>query len=78
MSLLGLDIGTTGCKATVLSSEGKVLGQAYQEYHLSSPEKGWLEMDSQQVWNQIKIIIKQVTAQSKKDPVKFPLLTCSR
>ena len=31
MSLLGLDIGTTGCKAMVFAADGRVLGQARRE-----------------------------------------------
>lgn len=32
MSLLGIDVGTTGCKAAVFSTEGKCLAMAYREY----------------------------------------------
>lgn len=70
MSLLGLDIGTTGCKAIVFSLEGKILAQAYKEYHFLSPKKGWLELDSQKVWNQIKTAIKEVAVKTKKGPIK--------
>jgi len=31
MSLLGLDIGTTGCKAIVFSEDMTILGSAYRE-----------------------------------------------
>ena len=32
MSLLGIDLGTTGCKAGVFSLDGRCLGAAYREY----------------------------------------------
>lgn len=32
MKIAGLDIGTTGCKLTVFSEEGKYIDQAYQDY----------------------------------------------
>lgn len=32
MYLLGLDIGTTSCKAMLFTIDGKVLGRAYEEY----------------------------------------------
>lgn len=34
MSLMGLDVGTTGCKAAVFSESGKILASAYMEYNL--------------------------------------------
>ena len=40
MSYLGLDIGTTGCKAGVFSQEGRLLALAYREYPLLAPERG--------------------------------------
>ena len=45
MSLIGLDVGTTGCKAIVVNLEGKVLGEAYREYPLTYPQPGWAELD---------------------------------
>ena len=70
MSLLGLDIGTTGVKAIAFSADGKVLAQAYQEYHPLSPKKGWLEFDSRNVFKQAKMVIKEVASKTKKDPIK--------
>lgn len=34
MSLMGLDIGTTGCKAVAFSESGKILASSYKEYNL--------------------------------------------
>jgi sugar (pentulose or hexulose) kinase len=47
MSLLGLDVGTTGCKAAVFSTDGRLLALAYAEYDYRSPEAGWAELDVQ-------------------------------
>ncbi len=32
MSLLGIDVGTSGCKSVVFSETGAILASAYQEY----------------------------------------------
>ena len=32
MSIIGLDIGTTGCKAVVFNENGLILARAYREY----------------------------------------------
>lgn len=50
MSLVGLDVGTTGCKATVFSTEGDILGQSVREYSILAPHAGWAEQDAELVW----------------------------
>ena len=58
MALLGLDCGTTGVKALVFSPEGRVLGQAYEEYPLALPRPGWIELDSTKVWEAVRRVIR--------------------
>jgi len=50
MSLIGLDIGTTGCKAIVFDVRGCILGQAAREYSVLMPHPQWAEQDAEQVW----------------------------
>jgi xylulokinase len=57
MSVLGIDIGSSGCKASVVDAEGKIAGQAYREYRLSSPAPGMEEIDPELVWSSTKIVI---------------------
>lgn len=40
MSLVGLDIGTTGCKAVAFDSSGKPLAQARRTYRMHMPQAG--------------------------------------
>jgi xylulokinase len=67
MSLLGIDVGTTGCKAVAFSPEGKVLASAYEEYDYDHPQPGWAELDSRRVWEQIKSTIRQAASGAGKD-----------
>jgi len=69
MSLLGIDVGTTGCKIIALSVDGAVLATAHREYDVLRPQPGWAELDSQQVWQHIQNAISEVTAQTADDPV---------
>src|SRR5580765_3988482 len=48
--LVGLDVGTTGVKAVVISPEGEVLARAEEEYPLSIPQPGWAEQDPEDWW----------------------------
>jgi xylulokinase len=70
MNLLGIDVGTSGCKAAVFSEDGRLLGWAYEEYDYQRPRSGWAELDSLQVWRQIKRTIGKAVADAKSDPVK--------
>jgi len=69
MSLLGIDVGTSGCKAAVYSENGQLLSYAYEEYDIQRPQPGWAELDSVEVWSKIKEIIQRVVAASQADPV---------
>ena len=70
MSLLGIDVGTTGCKVAAFSTEGESLGFAYEEYEIESPQPGWAELDTPAVWDKIKQSIKNVVAKTAGDPVE--------
>jgi xylulokinase len=43
--LLGIDIGTSGCKTTVIDREGRTVDVGFGEYHTAHPEPGWSEQD---------------------------------
>ena len=72
MSLMGIDIGTTGTKAIAFSEEGKILASSYQEYNLLFPKKGWVEFDTADMWKKIFEVIKNVNSDEnvKNDPVE--------
>ncbi|RPJ27626.1 MAG: hypothetical protein EHM33_07335 [Chloroflexi bacterium] len=50
MNLLGLDIGTTGCKAILFDSDGTLLAKASREYTVDFPHPQWAEQDLEEVW----------------------------
>jgi xylulokinase len=50
LSLVGIDVGTTGVKAVRLSETGEVLERAEVEYPLSIPQPGWAEQDPEDWW----------------------------
>ena len=62
MSFLGIDVGTTGCKAAVFSEGGEMLALAYEEYDFSSPRAGWAELDSPAVWGAVKRTIRRAAS----------------
>jgi xylulokinase len=51
LSLVGLDVGTTGVKAIRISQAGEVLARHEEEYPLSIPQPGWAEQDPEDWWS---------------------------
>ena len=49
--ILGLDVGTTGCKTLALAQDGSILATNNQEYPLYSDKPGWSEQDPQDWWD---------------------------
>ena len=70
MSLMGLDIGTTGTKANVFSEDGRIIAGAYREYPLAHPQPGWIELDAEQVWRCVREAVAQAAGGAAKDPVR--------
>ena len=70
MSLLGIDVGTSGCKAVTFSEEGRQLAVAYEEYDYQHPYPEWAELDTHQVWQKVKDTIKKAVQESAGDPVR--------
>ena len=44
-AILGLDIGTSACKAIAIDEDGKVLARGTAAYGMATPRPGWAEQD---------------------------------
>ena len=69
MSFLGLDIGTSGCKAVAFDESGRPLATAYRAYALSHPAPGWSELDADVVCGHACDVMREVAAATSDDPV---------
>jgi len=76
LSLLGIDIGTTGCKAVVFNRDGDILASQYKEHPLLHPNPGWTELDPSLVFKNIKNIIKTANQRLNKDKIKALAISC--
>lgn len=70
VSLLGIDIGTTGCKAAAYSVEGRCVGSAYREYPTLHEAPGRAELDSEAVWRSVQACIAEAASAASHDPVR--------
>ncbi|MHB9038596.1 MAG: FGGY-family carbohydrate kinase [Armatimonadota bacterium] len=70
MSYLGLDVGTTGCKAVIFDECGKQMGLSYRGYPVAFPREGWAELDSGLVIESCMEAISEAVAACPGDPVR--------
>jgi xylulokinase len=70
MSLLGIDIGTTGCKAVVFSLAGEPLAKSYRDYEILSEKESFAELNSYEVWDKIMDTVRDVAVLTTNDPIQ--------
>jgi xylulokinase len=66
MKLIGLDVGTNGCKASLFDSDGQLLASASREYCIEIPHPNWVEQDAEQVWQLAQEALQEVVALSSE------------
>jgi xylulokinase len=69
MSLMGIDVGTTGCKAVAFDERGRVLASAYREYPLVQPHEDWVELEPELIWRCVKETLREAGSALVQDPV---------
>ena len=60
--LLGIDIGTSACKAAVFDRNGEVIASASEEYPVYYPHPGWAEQDPRDWWRAVCTAIRRMAA----------------
>src|SRR5512136_483358 len=66
--MIGLDLGTTNCKAVLLDADGHVRAKASDGYTLQIPHPGWAEQDVRQVWAAAKKVLREVAESAPVPP----------
>jgi xylulokinase len=69
MFFLGVDLGTTGCKAVLFDENGHIISSDYREYLIINNAPGHAELDSLCIWNYVKDMIKDCSA-GISEPIK--------
>ncbi len=70
MSLMGIDVGSTGTKAVLFAADGTLLGQTYREYPELRPQPGWFELDPNQVWDGFVEVVGETAGYQGTDRVQ--------
>ena len=68
---LGIDQGTTGTTAVILSSKGKILGGVTIAVPQHFPQPGWVEHDAEQIWKTVQKAVSMVLKKVKVKPSKI-------
>jgi xylulokinase len=76
MSVIGLDIGTTGCKTIVFSARGLPLAEARREYGIQSPHPGWAEQDAEAIWRLALETLREAIGAAPLDPPRALAISC--
>lgn len=70
MYVIGLDIGTTACKAIVFDLEGKIKGYSSSGYDVIIKKPNWAEQEPEKVWAIAKNVIRKVIKESNFKDIK--------
>lgn len=62
MALLGIDVGTGGCKVVAFREDGAVLASAFREYPFVTPRPGWLEIDPGCIVQAVREALREVAS----------------
>jgi xylulokinase len=69
MSLMGVDVGSSGCKATVFAADGRELAQATAPYSPRFTPPDRVELDPEVLWQATAAAIGRAAAGAPADPV---------
>jgi xylulokinase len=75
--VIGLDIGTSGCKAGVVNEQGDVLSLGYREYAFTGPEPWQMECDANDLWNFCAEAVKECISKSDVKPEEIKAIGLS-
>jgi len=70
MYVIGLDVGTTACKAIVFDLEGKIKGYSSIGYDVIIKKPNWAEQEPEKVWAIAKNVIRKVIRESNLKDIK--------
>ena len=66
MAYIGIDVGTTGSKVTVMERSGECVLSIYQEYDQHFPKPGYVEMKPDEVWGAVQCALREAAARYGK------------
>ena len=73
--ILTCDAGTTGCKATLISTEGEAVASTIGAYDTIYPQPNWAEQDMEAIWRAVVGCIRKLLEKVGADEIAVVGLT---
>ena len=67
-AIMGVDIGTTGCRAVIYTRDGSALANQSLEYPLYTPKPGWAEQEPEEIYHAFVRVVRQAVFQAGLKP----------
>jgi len=67
-TIIGVDIGTTGCRAVIYKQDGTTLGSKAVEYPLHTPQAAWAEQDPEEILQGVFHVLKESISTANLTP----------
>ncbi len=76
--VIGIDIGTGGCKTVAFDLEGHLIAEAFKEYKVYHPQINWAEQDPEDWWRAVCFTLRIITSKLNPEDVIAIGLTSQR
>jgi xylulokinase len=73
MSLIGLDLGTSGARAVAIDDNAQILATATESYPLATPRPGWTEQNPETWWAASQAVLQTVMSALPDRPAALGL-----
>lgn len=67
--VIGLDLGTTNCKAIAVTPSGQVCAQSAASYSLHSPNPGWAVQETEDIWQGVVQVLDDLESQVQNEHI---------
>lgn len=67
-AIVGVDIGTTGCRAVVYLTDGTALASCSTEYPMYTPQMAWAEQDAEKIYQAFRQVVTGAVKKAKLLP----------
>ena len=64
--VMGIDIGTSGCKTILVDSKGNLVATEIEGYPLYSPKHGWNEQNPIDWWSSVRTTVQRISLRNRK------------
>jgi len=76
--VVGVDVGTGGCKTVAYDLEGNPIASAYREYRVLHPRVGWAEQDPEDWWRAAAETLREVVSKVRSENIEAVGITSQR